>query len=242
MEICSIYNLIKQLPSEWKDFASRESSRPYFEEMATAIEQVSATGSRILPAYQDIFRAFHACMPDDISVVILGQDPYHRVGQAMGLSFSVPKGVRVPPSLRNIYKELSRDLGIPIAQHGDLSAWADQGVFLLNSLLTVEEGSAGSHRKIGWQSFTDSAIKYISDCCDSVVFMLWGNFAKGKHDLIDDEKHLVLQAAHPSPLAGNRYAGCSHFSKANDYLLAHERPAIDWGAHLEETGQQLLFP
>ena len=161
-------------------------------------------------------------------MVILGQDPYHSPGQAMGLSFSVPRGVRTPPSLVNIYKELNTDLQIPLAVHGDLTTWAAQGVFLLNAMLTVEHKKPGSHKKIGWQDFTDAVIQTLSAKRDKLIFMLWGNFAKEKSTLIDDNKHLVLEAAHPSPLARGAYFGSQHFSKANAYLKTHGMTEIDW--------------
>lgn len=228
MEICNIYKLIKQIPTEWSGFIDEESEKPYFRALAASLVELTEQGTEVLPASADIFRAFHTCVPSTVRVVILGQDPYHRQGQAMGLSFSVPRGVRVPPSLRNVYKELHRDLDVPTASHGDLTSWATQGVFLLNSMLTVSEGEAGSHRKLGWQIFTDAVIRYLSEQKSGLVFMLWGNFAKGKAVLIDQDKHLVLQAAHPSPLAGNRYAGSAHFSKANSYLVAQGKGPINW--------------
>ena len=159
---------------------------------------------------------------------MLGQDPYHGPGQAMGLSFSVPRGVRVPPSLKNIYKEMATDVGTTAPRHGDLTSWAEQGVLLLNAMLTVEHKKAGSHRKIGWQQFTDKVIKTLSDRRDGLVFMLWGNFARSKKDLIDTGKHLVLEAAHPSPLARDAYMGSKHFSQANAYLQQHGLAPIDW--------------
>ncbi len=160
--------------------------------------------------------------------MILGQDPYHGPGQAMGLSFSVPKGIRPPASLKNIYKEMHSDVGLEIPAHGDLSSWAAQGVFLLNAMLTVEHKKAGSHKKIGWQTFTNAVIKKLSDERDGLVFMLWGNFAKEKKILIDEMKHYVLEAVHPSPLAGNGFQGCQHFSRANELLQKQGLEPIDW--------------
>ena len=160
--------------------------------------------------------------------MILGQDPYHNPGEAMGLCFSVPKGKRVPPSLVNIYKELERDLGIERATHGDLTSWAQQGVFLLNAMLTVEHKKAGSHKNIGWQQFTDAVIQKLSDNTTGLVFLLWGRFAQSKKPLIDQMKHYVLEAAHPSPLARNAFAGCQHFSKTNDLLLKNNNTTINW--------------
>jgi len=161
-------------------------------------------------------------------VVILGQDPYHGPGQAMGLSFSVPDGVRTPASLRNIYKELHNDVGMEVPNHGNLTKWAEQGVFLLNAMLTVEARKAGSHKKIGWQTFTNAVIKAISDHHEGIVFLLWGNFAKGKKEFIDQMKHHVLESVHPSPLAGNGFQGNKHFSKTNELLEKQGRGIIDW--------------
>ena len=175
-----------------------------------------------------IFNAFNLTPLDKTKVVIIGQDPYHRQGQAMGLSFSVPKGVTVPPSLKNIYKEINQDLNIPPAQHGDLTHWASQGVLLLNAILTVQAGNAGSHAKIGWQQFTDGVIRSLSDHKEGLIFLLWGNFAKSKASLIDESKHHVLKAAHPSPLARNAFSGCAHFSKTNEILRKQGQKEIDW--------------
>ena len=164
----------------------------------------------------------------DVKVVILGQDPYHGLGQAHGLSFSVPHGVPAPPSLKNIFKEIESDLGVKMSGCPNLEKWASQGVLLLNAVLTVRSGEAASHSKIGWEQFTDAVIKYISDNCEGVVFMLWGNFARTKRELIDHSRHHVLEAAHPSPLARGAFFGCRHFSKANSALSASGRTPIDW--------------
>lgn len=161
-------------------------------------------------------------------MVVLGQDPYHNPGEAMGLSFSVPPGVRIPPSLVNIFKEIHRDLGLPMPTHGDLTGWARQGVLLLNAMLTVEAGRAGAHQQIGWQQFTDAVIKRLSERRDGIVFMLWGRFAQSKKVLIDASKHLILEAAHPSPLARDAFNGCRHFSRANTWLEERGGPGIDW--------------
>jgi uracil-DNA glycosylase len=165
---------------------------------------------------------------DQVKVVILGQDPYHGVGQAHGLSFSVPEGVPAPPSLKNIFKEIESDMGLKMSGYPNLENWAGQGVLLLNAVLTVRCGEAASHSRIGWEQFTDAVIRYISDNCNGVVFMLWGNFARGKRGLIDSSRHCVLEAAHPSPLARGAFFGCRHFSKANAYLQACGRKPIDW--------------
>ena len=164
----------------------------------------------------------------DVKVVILGQDPYHGPGQAHGLSFSVPHGVPAPPSLKNIFKEIETDLGVRMSGCPNLEKWASQGVLLLNAVLTVRSGEAASHSKIGWEQFTDAVIKYVSDNCEGVVFMLWGNFARTKSALIDHSRHHVLEAAHPSPLARGAFFGCRHFSRANEALISSGRTPIDW--------------
>jgi uracil-DNA glycosylase len=217
-----------KIEESWKAALSDQFEQPYFQGIATFLRKAKADGKTIYPPGPLIFNAFNTTPFEQVKVVILGQDPYHRPGEAMGLSFSVPRGVRIPPSLKNIYKELHEDLGVPIPNHGDLTKWAEQGVFLLNAMLTVERSQAGSHKKIGWQNFTDAVIRKLSDDREGLVFMLWGNFAKRKKELIDEDKHLVLEAAHPSPLAGGAYFGSRHFSQANKYLEEHGREAIDW--------------
>ena len=218
---------VKIEPS-WKAALANEFEQTYFDIIVHFLKNEKAAGKEIYPPGSLIFNAFEQTPIDDVKVVILGQDPYHNPGEAMGLSFSVPKAVRTPPSLQNIYKEITRDLNLPTPTHGDLTAWAKQGVFLLNSMLTVEKNNAGSHQKIGWQLFTDAVIRKISSEKEHVVFMLWGNFAKKKKEIIDGTKHLVLESAHPSPLAGNAFQGNEHFSKANDYLKANGMTEIDW--------------
>lgn len=217
-----------RIEESWKNALADEFNQSYFEALVNFIKKEKAAGKIIFPPGPLIFNAFNTTPIDQVKVVILGQDPYHNPGEAMGLSFSVPKGVRTPPSLKNIYKELLSDLGIPIANHGDLTAWAQQGVFLLNAMLTVEKKKAGAHSKAGWQNFTDAVIRKLSEQREHLVFMLWGNFAKRKKVLIDESKHLVLEAAHPSPLAGGAYFGSKHFSQANAYLKKHGREEIDW--------------
>lgn len=193
------------------------------------IEVLKNTGATIYPFEINVFKAFELCEFDKLSVVILGQDPYHGDGQAHGLSFSVPKGQALPPSLRNIFKELYDDLHIPISKNGNLESWAKQGVLLLNSILTVERNKPGSHRNIGWEKITDQVIQLISQKKENLVFILWGNFAINKLRLIDQSKHLVLTAAHPSPLSAYKgFFGCRHFSKANAYLKRHNKPIISW--------------
>jgi uracil-DNA glycosylase len=217
-----------KIEESWKVALSDQFEQPYFQGIATFLRKAKEDGKTIYPPGSLIFNAFNTTPFDEVKVVILGQDPYHRPGEAMGLSFSVPRGVRIPPSLKNIYKELHEDLGVPIPNHGDLTKWAEQGVFLLNAMLTVERSKAGSHQKIGWQHFTDAVIRKLSDEREGLVFMLWGNFAKRKKELIDEDKHLVLEAAHPSPLAGGAYFGSRHFSQANGYLKENGKEPIDW--------------
>jgi uracil-DNA glycosylase len=187
-----------------------------------------AAGKRIFPPGSQIFKAFELTPVPQVKVVILGQDPYHGPGQAHGLSFSVPADMPAPPSLKNIFKEIETDLGVQMSGCPNLEKWANQGVLLLNAVLTVRCGEAASHSKIGWQEFTDAVIKCISDKCEGVVFMLWGNFARTKSALIDSSRHCILEAAHPSPLARGAFFGCRHFSKANEYLKATGRSPIEW--------------
>jgi uracil-DNA glycosylase len=217
-----------KIESSWKAALQEQFNQPYFEGLVTFLKAEKTAEKVVFPAGPLIFNAFEQTPIDQVKVVILGQDPYHNPGEAMGLSFSVPKGKRTPPSLVNIYKEIHADLNLPIPKHGDLTSWAAQGVFLLNAMLTVEQKKPGSHQKKGWEIFTDSVIKTISDTKENVVFMLWGNFAKGKKALIDTSKHLVLEGVHPSPLAGNGFSGCKHFSQANLYLAKHGKTQIDW--------------
>ncbi|RLD20362.1 MAG: uracil-DNA glycosylase [Bacteroidetes bacterium] len=216
------------LEASWKVALQGEFSKPYFGEMSEIIRNEILAGTTIYPPGKLIFNAFDTTPFDEVKVVIIGQDPYHQPGQAMGLSFSVPDGIRIPASLRNIYKELKTDVGMEIPDHGNLTPWALQGVFMLNAMLTVQHGNAGSHRKIGWQSFTDAVIRKLSDERDGLIFMLWGNFAKSKKELIDEMKHHVLEAFHPSPLAGGKFNGCRHFSRTNDLLAKQGMSPIIW--------------
>ncbi len=217
-----------QIEASWKAVLAEEFEKAYFWQIKKFLVNEKKAGKTIYPPGPLIFNAFNKTPFDQLKVVIIGQDPYHNPGEAMGLCFSVPKGVRVPPSLRNVYKELHNELGMPVPNHGDLSAWAAQGVLLLNAMLTVEHKRAGSHKKIGWQQFTDAVIRIISDQKEGVVFLLWGNFAKGKKALINEMKHYVLESAHPSPLAGDAFLGNGHFSKTNDLLIAQGLEPIDW--------------
>ncbi|RMF27759.1 MAG: uracil-DNA glycosylase [Bacteroidetes bacterium] len=217
-----------KIEASWKEVLKDEFQQPYFRELADFLRREKAAGKVIYPPGPLIFNAFEQTPFPEVKVVILGQDPYHNPGEAMGLCFSVPKGVRVPPSLVNIFKELHDDLGCRIPPHGDLTHWARQGVFLLNAMLTVEKNRPASHRKIGWQNFTDAVIRKLSDEREGLVFMLWGGFARKKKALIDPFRHLILEAAHPSPLANGAFFGCRHFSKANEFLRSQGKEPIDW--------------
>ncbi len=217
-----------RIEKSWGEALSAEWDKEYFRELARKLHEEKDRGIVIYPPGSKIFRAFDLCPLDTVKVVILGQDPYHGAGQAMGLSFSVPEGIAAPPSLKNIFKEIESDLGIRMSGSPDLEPWARQGVLLLNSVLTVRAGVAASHAGLGWQNFTDAVIKLISERCEGVVFMLWGNYARSKAGLIDSGRHLVLQAAHPSPLARGAFFGCRHFSQANAYLVKTGRSPINW--------------
>lgn len=213
----------------WKQVLHQEFKKDYFLQAVQHLKIEKGQGKTIYPPGKYIFNAFDTTPFDKVKVVILGQDPYHGPGQAHGLCFSVQKGVPPPPSLLNIFKELKEDIGMEIPSHGDLTHWATQGVFLLNASLTVRAGEPMSHSQIGWAPFTDAVIKTISQKKEHVVFLLWGKFAKEKISLIDTEKHLVLTAAHPSPLsAHNGFLGCKHFSTTNQYLIKNGIDPIDW--------------
>ena len=216
-----------RIESGWKEALREEFLSEYF---AKIKENLLAAKAReiVYPPGNLIFNAFNLTPFERVRAVILGQDPYHGAHQAMGLSFSVPHGVRIPPSLVNIYKEIKSDLGISEPASGDLSYWAKQGVLLLNASLSVGANRANSHSGFGWQIFTDAVIKILSARRQNLVFMLWGNFAKAKSALIDAQRHLILTAAHPSPLAGGAFFGCRHFSRCNEYLRAHGLGEIDW--------------
>ena len=219
---------VKMEPS-WKQVLNQEFKKYYFLQAVQHLKIEKGQGKTIYPPGKYIFNAFDTTPFNKVKVVILGQDPYHGPGQAHGLCFSVQKGVPPPPSLLNIFKELKEDIGMEIPSHGDLTHWATQGVFLLNASLTVRAGEPMSHSQIGWAPFTDAVIKTISQKKEHVVFLLWGKFAKEKISLIDTEKHLVLTAAHPSPLsAHNGFLGCKHFSTTNQYLIKNGIDPIDW--------------
>ncbi|WP_068083139.1 uracil-DNA glycosylase [Polycladidibacter stylochi] len=214
---------------KWQEFLECESAKSYYEALMHSIAEQEALGHEIYPPLDVRFAAFEMTAFDDVKVVILGQDPYHGAGQAHGLSFSVLEGVKVPPSLRNIYKELHSDLITSVPRHGNLSAWARQGVLLLNTSLTVNAGTAGSHSKFGWQKFTDAAIGKLNEEREGLVFVLWGAPAQKKTTLIDEARHLILKAPHPSPLSAHRgFFGSKPFSQANTYLQARGETPIDW--------------
>lgn len=216
------------IDASWYDQLSDEFKAEYFLRLKNFLitEKVEQT---IFPPSSQIFSAFNHTPFPDVKVVILGQDPYHGPGQANGLSFSVSPGIKIPPSLKNIYKEIEQELSLPMPHTGDLSKWADQGVLLLNAVLTVRQKQPGSHQKRGWEHFTDAVIKKISDQKSGVVFLLWGNFARSKKTLIDANKHHILEAPHPSPFSAHTgFFGCGHFSKTNDILLKQGQKPIDW--------------
>ena len=219
-----------QIHPSWKEVLKDEFTKPYFQQVVTFLRSEKASGKIIYPPGPLIFNAFNATPFEKVSVVILGQDPYHGPGQAHGLSFSVPKGVKPPPSLVNIFKEIKSDIGIDMpTSNGDLSPWAAQGVLLLNAALTVRAGEAYSHAKYGWADFTDAVISKISEEKSNVVFLLWGKFAQEKQALINETKHHVLKAAHPSPLSAHAgFLGCKHFSKTNQLLINDGLDPIDW--------------
>jgi uracil-DNA glycosylase len=218
-----------KIEASWKEELKEEFKQEYFKEIKEFLKAEKMAGKTIYPAGPNIFNAFNTTPFDEVKVVILGQDPYHNPGQAHGLSFSVPRGTQPPPSLVNIFKEIHEDLDLPIPTHGNLEHWAKQGVLLLNAALTVEAHKPMSHSKIGWHHFTDDVIRIVSERKEHIVFMLWGGFAKGKMELIDKNKHLILTAAHPSPLsAHNGFFGCKHFGKANKWLESKGLEPIDW--------------
>ena len=217
-----------KIEQTWKDALAGEFEKPYFASLVRFLREEKAAGKKVFPPGSQIFRAFELTPLPQVRVVILGQDPYHGPGQAHGLSFSVPADMPAPPSLKNIFKEIESDLGIKMSGYPNLEKWASQGVLLLNAVLTVQSGAAASHSKIGWEEFTDAVIRYISDNREGVVFMLWGNFARSKRDLIDRSRHYVLEAAHPSPLARGAFFGSRHFSQANNILVSRGQKPIDW--------------
>ena len=223
-----------QIEQSWKEVLQQEFTKPYFQQIITFLKTEKASGKIIYPPGGLIFNAFLQTPFNKVKVVILGQDPYHGPGQAHGLSFSVPDNVKPPPSLVNIFKELQQDVGLPIPQNGNLTSWAKQGVLLLNAVLTVSARDAASHAKIGWMHFTDAVIKTISQQKEGVIFLLWGKFAHDKQGLIDETKHYVLKAAHPSPFSADKgFFGCKHFSKTNEVLIQQGKEPIDWSLVLK---------
>lgn len=217
------------LPDSWQRHLGVEFEAPYMQALRAFLAREKAERKVIYPHSDHWFRAFELTPLDQVRVVILGQDPYHGPHQAHGLCFSVRPGIPAPPSLQNIYKELAQDVGTTPVSHGFLESWARQGVLLLNSVLTVEQGNAGAHRGQGWEAFTDRAIQVVNEQCDGVVFLLWGSYAQKKASFVDRQKHLVLHAPHPSPLSAHRgFFGQRHFSQANAFLAARGREGIDW--------------
>ena len=218
-----------QLDDSWLGELQGEFEQPYMQQLRSFLQQEKAAGKTIFPPGPQVFNALNSTALDQVRVVIIGQDPYHGPGQAHGLSFSVPPGVRTPPSLQNIFKEIHRDLGFPIPPHGCLQSWAEQGVLLLNAVLTVEQAQAGSHAKRGWERFTSRVIEIINARREHCVFLLWGSYAQRKGEQIDRQRHCVLTSVHPSPLSAHRgFIGNGHFSAANQYLVEHGLTPIDW--------------
>lgn len=220
--------IMPPISNDWAAALKGEYSKPYYKELYLKVNEAYRT-ERVFPPADDIFNAFHFTPLSQVKAVILGQDPYHGEGQAHGLCFSVRAGVEIPPSLENIYKELHDDLGCSIPETGDLTPWAEQGVLLLNTVLTVRAHAANSHRGIGWEQFTDAAIRAINDLDRPVVFMLWGSPARAKKAMLNNPRHLILEAPHPSPLSAYRgFFGCRHFSKCNDFLIKNGVEPVDW--------------
>jgi len=213
--------------NDWDKILSKEFKKPYFKELQVFLKE-QRNIKEIYPPHKDVFNAFKFTPPENVKAIIIGQDPYHGEGQAHGLCFSVKKDVKTPPSLKNIYKEMKTDLGLEPINHGNLESWAHQGVLMLNSVLTVEKSTPASHRKKGWEEFTDFVIKYLNDNCENLVFILWGNDAKKKALHVDRDKHLVLESAHPSPFSFKKFLGCQHFSLTNTYLKQKKIPVINW--------------
>ena len=218
-----------KINDSWAERLGNEFAQPYFSQLTDFVRHEYAT-TTCYPPGRLIFNAFNLCPFDSVKVVIIGQDPYHEAGQAMGLSFSVPDGVAMPPSLQNIFKEIQGDLGVGVPQSGNLTRWAEQGVLLLNATLTVRAHQAGSHQRHGWERFTDAAISRLNEGRDHLVFILWGGYARSKASLIDRSRHLVLESVHPSPLSANRggWFGNHHFSRCNEYLAGHGMDPINW--------------
>lgn len=222
-------DLVAPLEPGWRRALAPELASPEFAALGAFLSAEIADDAVIYPPHPLRMTAFERTPFDQVRVVVLGQDPYHGPEQANGLAFAVPRGVVIPPSLRNVFTELERDLGLARPAHGDLSAWADRGVLLLNTSLTVRAGEAGSHSAAGWRTLTDAAVRALSQQREGIVFLLWGKHAQARADLIDESRHLVLRAAHPSPLSASRgFHGCGHFSRVNEWLIARGEPPIDW--------------
>lgn len=218
-----------QLESSWKALLAEEFEKPYMQQLGDFLRAEKAAGKTIYPPGPLMFNALNSTPFDKVKVVVLGQDPYHGPDQAHGLSFSVPAGVRTPPSLLNIYKEIERDLALPIPNHGCLQSWADQGVLLLNATLSVQQANAGSHQKKGWEQFTDRIVALLNEQREGLVFLLWGSYAQKKGRIIDANRHCVLKSVHPSPLSAHRgFLGCGHFSATNQYLQQRGQSPINW--------------
>lgn len=217
-----------RIAEDWKEILREEFSKPYFEELVSFVKQEYASGE-VFPAGRNIFRAFDKCPFEKLKVVIIGQDPYHGDGQANGLCFSVNEGVPFPPSLKNIFKEVSDDIGVPVPRSGELDRWAEQGVLMLNAVLTVRAHNAASHAGHGWERFTDAVVKAIAERKQGVVYMLWGSYAQRKGAIANPKQNLILHAVHPSPLSAYRgFFGCKHFSQANNYLISIGKEPIEW--------------
>lgn len=220
--------MIEIIEQSWKKTLQPEFEKPYFKDLTTFVKEEYATQT-IFPPANLIFNAFDQCPLDQVKVVIIGQDPYHDDNQAHGLCFSVNDGIKIPPSLRNIFKEQAQDLDLPIPESGNLERWAKQGVLLLNATLTVRAHQAASHQRKGWEKFTDAVIQQVSEECNDVVFLLWGNYAQRKGEVINEEKHLILKSVHPSPLSASRgFYGNHHFSKTNTFLVRKGKEKIEW--------------
>lgn len=231
-EINSLADLPKILQTvdpQWKSFLKSELEKPYFKKLLTRLIEDEKQGLKLYPPPNQVLSLFQQCNFDNIKVVILGQDPYHGAGQAHGLCFSVNKGIPTPPSLKNMYKELEKDIpNFKTPKHGYLKGWLDQGVFLLNAVLTVKESTPNFHKGIGWETFTKATLKYISDNKKDVVFIFWGNYAQKAGEIVDSKRHHILKGAHPSPLSVKKFFGCKHFSLTNSFLKSKEIPEIDW--------------
>jgi uracil-DNA glycosylase len=233
--------MLEQAPS-WREVLAPEFEKPYMQELLAFLKRRNTEGAVIYPDSDNWFHALEKTPLDQVKVVILGQDPYHQPGQAQGLSFSVKPGVKIPPSLRNIYKELSTDVGFKLPNHGSLESWADQGVLLLNAVLTVEDSSANAHQGRGWEQFTDKIIELVNVRCAHCVFILWGSYAQKKGTMVDQSKHQVISSAHPSPLSAHRgFFGSQPFSRVNEWLISQGQTAIDWQLPIENSESSALI-